>query len=235
MLPASLQRLETPEYATINKMHKVQEENTEEKQWLPSMEDVLGETKIPHTREKPFECKQCGTRFSLRGQLKQHKTTHAGEKRFECNFCLKRFSHKGHFNEHKRIHTGEKPFKCNECEKCFNRKGLLKQHQKLTHQQFNGDTTVQAGNIQSNKYVDKWQESLMCTFGDKSKDQVVIAKKETKTTNKTTNDQSKYTQLSSSDPFSFATTSRKQPLCKQPFRISVEYCFKSSLESDHPA
>ena len=75
----------------------------------------------------------------------------------------------------------------------------------------------------------------MCTFGDKSKDQVVIAKKETKTTNKTTNDQSKYTQLSSSDPFSFATTSRKQPLCKQPFRISVEYCFKSSLESDHPA
>ena len=143
-MPASLQRLETPEYATINKMHKVQEENTEDKQWLPSMEDVLGETKIPHTREKPFECKQCGTRFSLRGQLKQHKTTHAGEKRFECNFCLKRFSHKGHFNEHKRIHTGEKPFKCNECEKCFNRKGLLKQHQKLTHQQFNGDTTVQA-------------------------------------------------------------------------------------------
>lgn len=212
MLPASLQRLETPEYAPINKMHKGQEENTEEdnKQWLPSMEDVLGETKIPHTREKRFECKQCGTRFSLRGQLKQHKTTHAGEKRFECNFCLKRFSHKGHFNEHKRIHTGEKPFKCNECEKCFNRKGLLKQHQKLTHQQFNGDTTVQAGNTQSNKYVDKWQESLMCTLGDKSKDQVVIAKKETKTTN----DQSKCTQLSCSDPFSFATTSRKQPLCK---------------------
>ena len=129
-------------------------------------------------------------RFSLRGQLKQHKTTHAGGKRFECNFCLKSFSHKGHFNEHKRIHTGEKPFKCNECEKCFNRKELLKQHQKLTYQQFNGNTSVQAGNIQSNKYADKWKESLMCTFGD----QVVIAKKETKTTNKTTNDQSKYTQ-----------------------------------------
>lgn len=44
-------------------MHKGQEENTEEnyKQWLSSLEDVLEENKIPHTREKRFESKQCGT------------------------------------------------------------------------------------------------------------------------------------------------------------------------------
>ena len=87
-----------------------------------------------YTGQNRFECKQCGTKFSLRGQLNQHKKNHKGEKRFECSYCYKRFSHKGHLNEHKRIHTGEKPFKCHECEKCFNRKGLLKQHQRLTHQ-----------------------------------------------------------------------------------------------------
>lgn len=86
-----------------------------------------------HKGQNCFECKQCGTKFSLRGQLNQHKKNHKGEKRFECSYCYKRFSHKGHLNEHKRIHTGEKPFKCHECEKCFNRKGLLKQHQRLTH------------------------------------------------------------------------------------------------------
>ena len=73
-----------------------------------------------HTGQNCFECKQCGTKFSLRGQLNQHKKNHKGEKRFECSYCYKRFSHKGHLNEHKRIHTGEKPFKCHECEKCFN-------------------------------------------------------------------------------------------------------------------
>ena len=43
----------------------------------------------------------------------------------------------------------------------------------------------------------------------------------------------RYSQLSQSDHFSQATTSRKRPLRKQPFCFSVKYCFKSSLVSDH--
>ena len=35
---------------------------------------------LTHTREKPFHCKVCGSRFSMNSDLKTHMTTHTREK-----------------------------------------------------------------------------------------------------------------------------------------------------------
>ncbi|XP_060094146.1 zinc finger protein 436-like [Heteronotia binoei] len=87
--------------------------------------------KNPH-REKPFECSECGKRFSDKCGLKQHQRTHTGEKPFECSECGKRFSQNGNLQQHQIMHTGEKPFDCSECGKKFSHRGGLQYHQR-TH------------------------------------------------------------------------------------------------------
>ncbi|XP_060088901.1 zinc finger protein 436-like [Heteronotia binoei] len=85
-----------------------------------------------YTKEKPFECSECGKRFSHSGNFQIHLRSHTGEKPFECSECGKRFSHRGNLQTHLRTHTGEKPFQCSECGKRFSQNGALQQHQR-TH------------------------------------------------------------------------------------------------------
>ncbi|XP_048345062.1 zinc finger protein ZFP2-like [Sphaerodactylus townsendi] len=81
-----------------------------------------------HILEKPFECLECGKRFTTSGCLNLHQTTHTGEKPFECSECGKRFNHSGHLHVHQRTHTGEKPFECSQCGKKFSQSGTLQKH-----------------------------------------------------------------------------------------------------------
>lgn len=41
-----------------------------------------------HSGEKPFKCKECGYKYTLRSRLQRHKRVYSGEKSFERKTCL---------------------------------------------------------------------------------------------------------------------------------------------------
>ena len=55
-------------------------------------------------------CLQCGKRFVLFSDLKEHKRIHIGEEPFSCTTCEKKFALLCNLKQHQRTHAGEKPF-----------------------------------------------------------------------------------------------------------------------------
>lgn len=45
-----------------------------------------------HSKEKPYECRECGKAFIQSSGLTEHIKSHTGEKRFNCGTCGKAFS-----------------------------------------------------------------------------------------------------------------------------------------------
>ncbi|XP_078243625.1 uncharacterized protein LOC140704272 isoform X1 [Pogona vitticeps] len=84
-----------------------------------------------HIGEKPFECRECGNKFSHSTSLARHMRIHTGMKPFPCPECGKCFSQSRYLVSHMRIHTGEKPFECLQCGKSFSDRSTLSSHQRI--------------------------------------------------------------------------------------------------------
>uniref|UniRef100_A0AAY4BUR1 C2H2-type domain-containing protein n=1 Tax=Denticeps clupeoides TaxID=299321 RepID=A0AAY4BUR1_9TELE len=105
---------------------------------------VLETQQRNYSKEKPYQCEECGKRFTHASNLKRHKRTHTGERPYQCEQCGKRFSCASTLKRHKRTHTGEKPYQCVQCGKRYPFASTFNRHKRM-HTVGNSNTFVQHG------------------------------------------------------------------------------------------
>ena len=85
------------------------------------------------SNEKQYVCtyEGCGKRFSLKQVLVRHSRVHTRERPYQCNQCGVSFSQLSHLRTHERgVHLGEMPYQCSFCFQKFKWAACKDAHQK---------------------------------------------------------------------------------------------------------
>ena len=88
-----------------------------------------------HTRQRPFNCPECGKWFFSMHNVNRHvDTVHKKLKPFNCRICGKSFGETGSCNKHiDSVHRKLKQFSCTKCGKSFARRENLDKHVTSIH------------------------------------------------------------------------------------------------------
>ncbi|KAF8569195.1 hypothetical protein P879_08694 [Paragonimus westermani] len=76
-----------------------------------------------------FVCRFCEKAYTSRSSIRLHEATHTLP--FQCGDCGKRFSRPWLRDIHHRTHTGEKPYTCEICQRRFADRSNMRAHQRV--------------------------------------------------------------------------------------------------------
>ncbi|XP_078008391.1 DNA-binding protein Ikaros isoform X11 [Phascolarctos cinereus] len=86
-----------------------------------------------YSRERPFQCNQCGASFTQKGNLLRHIKLHSGEKPFKCHLCNYACRRRDALTGHLRTHSVGKPHKCGYCGRSYKQRSSLEEHKERCH------------------------------------------------------------------------------------------------------
>lgn len=81
-----------------------------------------------HGEERPYQCDECGFKFTNIKDLKSHSRVHNAVKSNECDQCRSRFTHRSSLKRHLKVHSGETTCSCWICGARFVNDYALKYH-----------------------------------------------------------------------------------------------------------